>query len=177
MSFIARVLELKYDNIHKVGKSTRINLIYRPLYYFVTAATAALFVSTILFACTQGHEKGTIIEPQGDVFRIDASGIMPGDVKFYRYTVGKRTVVFLVARTNDGQLKTAFDACITCYPHRKGYACESGRVVCVYCGTAFELEELGVGRGNCVPIQIKHTIDGNDVIIDRSTIEAGARWF
>jgi len=138
---------------------------------------AALLVSAILVACTESSKKGRIIEPQGDVFRIDVSATKPGDVKFYRYPVGKRTVVFLVARTNDGELKTAFDACITCYPHKMGYVCESGRVVCVYCGTAFELEELGVGKGNCVPIQIKHTLDGNDVIIDRSAIEAGARWF
>jgi uncharacterized membrane protein len=152
-------------------------MIFRPLHLFITAALAVLIAAVMLSACQDSSSKGLGIVPQGGEFRINASGFKPGEVRFFRYPVGKKTVIFLVAMTKDREFKTAFDACITCYPHKKGYKCETGRVVCVNCGTAFELDELGVGKGNCVPIQIKHTLEGKDILINRTTIEAGARWF
>lgn len=142
--------------------------------FLVSCGALALFTAA---SCSGGPSGEEAVLPRDGVFRIDASRIGRGDVRFYRYKASGKDVVFMVARTREGEIKTAFDACITCYPHGKGYRCEKGRVVCVYCGTAFDLEELGVGKGNCVPIAIEHTMDGDTVLIGQSLIETGAKWF
>jgi len=88
-----------------------------------------------------------------------------------------KQVVFMVAKTRSGDIKTAFDACITCYPHRQGYRADPGCVVCRYCGTSFQIDDLDKGIGNCIPIAVPHDISGQNVIIRQSDIEAGSRWF
>ncbi|MBI5696649.1 MAG: DUF2318 domain-containing protein [Nitrospirae bacterium] len=142
------------------------------------AAAVLLVIVLALFpACAAKKDKGEPVIPENGVFRIDASGIGKGEVRFFRYeTVGKG-VVFFVARSPQGDIKTAFDACITCYPHKKGYRQEEDCVVCIFCDTPFRIEELEQGKGNCVPIRIEHTLDGNAVVIERPAIEAGAAWF
>lgn len=130
-----------------------------------------------LIGCTANKPKGSPVVPEGGVFRIDASGIGRGEVRFFRYDTAGKGVVFLVARSPQGDIKTAFDACITCYPHKRGYRVEKDCVVCVFCDTPFRIEELDQGKGNCVPIKIEHTLEGSYVVIGRSDIEAGAAWF
>lgn len=150
---------------------------YSNLRYLLFAAVTAVTLSLFLTACGKSPAKGEPIMPRDGVFTIDASAIDKGGLKFFRYDVGRKSVVFMVAKTKTGEIKTAFDACITCYPHMKGYRFESGRVVCVYCGTPFEFDELGRGKGNCIPIQIEHNLDGSTILIEKSIIESGARWF
>ncbi len=130
-----------------------------------------------MYGCSSGKVKGTTVTPDDGLFRIDASGISPEEVRFFNYAADGKSVVFFLARTRDGDIRTAFDACITCYPYKRGYRCEEGRVVCVQCNTAFGLDELSRGKGNCVPIAIEHTLDGETVVIDKSIIISGARWF
>lgn len=138
----------------------------------------AVLVSMLaVCGCGEDTNRSDAIMPKDGVFVIDARGIRSGEVKFFHYDTGAKTVVFLVAKTKGGEIKTAFDACVTCYPYKKGYVCKDGRVVCIQCGTAFELGELGIGKGNCIPIKIDHRLESGRVLIDRKVIEAGARWF
>ena len=96
---------------------------------------------------------------------------------FFRYAAGGKEVVFLVAKDKNGDIKTAFDACITCYRHKQGYTQDADCVVCTYCGTTFDIEKLDKGLGNCVPIRIKHQLEGDTVTITQAEIEAGEKWF
>lgn len=128
-------------------------------------------------ACSKHRPKGEPVVPEGGVFRLDASTIGPGEVRFYRYATGGRDVVFFVARSPKGEVKTAFDACITCYTHGRGYRQEEDCVVCTFCDTPFRIEELDQGKGNCVPIKVAHTLEGDTAVIKLSDIEAGAAWF
>lgn len=141
------------------------------------ALATALIAALMLMGCSGGRSVGERISPEDGVFAIDAGEFKPGDVRIYHYDTGVKTVVFLVAMTSAGKFKTAFDACVTCYPYKKGYECREGRVVCRQCGTAFELDELGTGKGNCIPIHIEHRIEAGKLLIDRSVIEGGAKWY
>ncbi|HEX9859962.1 MAG TPA: Fe-S-containing protein [Nitrospirota bacterium] len=142
-----------------------------------TALAAAFMAALILMGCSGGRSGGERIKPVDGVFSIDTAGFAPGDVRSYRYDTGGKAIVFLVARTRGGEFKTAFDACVTCYPYKKGYECREGRVVCRQCGTAFELDELGAGKGNCIPIQIEHSLRDGKLMIDRAVIEEGVKLF
>ncbi len=136
-----------------------------------------LAVVSLTASSCGGKAKGELIAPNGGVFTIDASDIGKGEVRFFRREAGGKPVVFMVARDEYGDIKTAFDACITCYPHKQGYRVQEDSVVCIYCGNTFRIESLDKGIGNCMPIKIEHTMDGVKVIIRQQDIDAGAKWF
>jgi len=137
---------------------------------------AALILSLIACSCG-GRPKGEHVTPSGGVFKIDTRTIGKGQVAFFHYDTAGKEVEFMVAKTATGSIKTAFDACRTCYVHKLGYRDEGGKVVCVYCGMTFDIESLDKGEGNCVPIRIEHRMEGAFVVIDQKEIEAGAVWF
>lgn len=124
-----------------------------------------------------GKTKGELVTPSGGVFTIDTADIKKGDVRFFRREAGGKTVVFMVARDDFGEIKTAFDACITCYPHKQGYRHEDGSVVCIFCGNTFRIDSLDKGIGNCMPIKIEHRMDGSRLILRQEDIDSGAKWF
>jgi len=137
-----------------------------------------LLASAAFTGCNAGPPKGTPVSAKDGLVRIDASQIKPGEVRFYRYEPkGGGLAVFMLARTDSGDIKAAFDACITCYPHRMGYRSEDDCVVCVYCGTRFRLDELGTGKGNCIPVELKFEQDGDAVFISEADLIAGSRYF
>jgi len=141
--------------------------------------TSVMLIFVALTAgCESGPPKGMPVEAVDGMVRIDISGITPGETKFYRYEPdGGGTSVFMVARTRKGDIKAAFDACVTCYPHRKGYRAEEDCVVCAYCDTKFSLDELGTGKGNCIPVELKFVMEGDDVVIRETDLVAGSRYF
>lgn len=140
---------------------------------------AAIILSVVLvslFACGK-KPIGEELAPRYGKFIINTTGFEKGTVRFFRHHFGGKDIVFLVARSEDGGFKTAFDACITCYPHRMGYRSEKGCVVCKYCNTAFSIENLDTGVGNCVPIKIPSRAEGETIVISQGDVEAGSKWF
>jgi len=121
--------------------------------------------------------KGVLVTPAYGLFRISVDSVGKGEVKFFRYNFGGKDIVFFVARTADGAVKTAFNACRTCFPHHMGYRQEGDKVVCAYCGMSFPINELSEGQGNCVPVKINSRVEGGYVVVDQREIEAGAEWF
>lgn len=128
-----------------------------------------------LFACGK-KPMGEELAPRDGKFIINTVGFKKGTVRFFRHHFGGKDIVFLVARADNG-FKTAFDACITCYPHHMGYRSEKGCVVCIYCDTAFNLETLDTGVGNCMPIKISSMLEDGNLVISQGDVEAGAKWF
>jgi uncharacterized membrane protein len=128
-----------------------------------------------LFACGK-KPTGEELTPRDGKFIINTIGFEKGTVRFYSHHFGGKDIVFLVAHAENG-FKTAFDACITCYPNHMGYRIEKGCVVCIYCDTAFNLENLDTGVGNCMPIKIPSRLDGGNLVITQGDVEAGAKWF
>jgi len=141
---------------------------------------AALFAALVTSGCSGGDERpsGEPVTPKDGVVRIDVSPIKPGETRFYQYEPkGGGIAVFMLARTDAGAIKAAFDACITCYPHNMGYRASDGCVVCAYCGTTFRLDELGTGKGNCIPVELAFEQDGDYVVIKESDLREGMSYF
>ena len=137
----------------------------------------AIFSLSLLITACGEKSKGEPVTPSGDVFTFDLRKIGKNEVKFFYYVYKDRAIKFLVARSESGEVKTAFDACITCYPHKMGYRQEKDCVVCIFCNTAFRIGVLDQGVGNCVPIKIPHSIEGDTLRISLKEIEEGYKWF
>lgn len=146
-------------------------------FFYAFAIAASVICTSVFLTACGGTPKGEAVHPDNGVFSFDARRIGAGDVKFYGYDSGGKHITFFIARAPSGELRTAFDACVTCYPYRMGYKAKEGCVVCAYCNTVFKLDELGVGKGNCIPISIPHRLEGDTLTISQKDIEAGARWF
>ncbi len=142
-----------------------------------TFLVAAAFVAALSLAACGRAPKGELVKPADGVFVIDGRAIAPGEVRFYHYDKGGKSIVFFVARGPSGSIKTAFDACRSCYPRKLGYLAGDGTVTCRACGMVFKLDELDVGEGNCVPVMLKNRISGDKVIIDSRHVEQGADLF
>lgn len=149
----------------------------RMRYLHASAVTASLICIMAFLTACGGTPRGEPASPRDGVFSFDARKIAAGEVRFYGYDAAGKHITFFVARAPSGEIRTAFDACITCYPNKMGYRAKDGCVVCAYCNTEFKLDELGTGKGNCMPISVPHRLEGDTLIISQKDIEAGARWF
>jgi uncharacterized membrane protein len=139
---------------------------------------AAALAALITAGCGSGPQKGVPVTAANGEVRIDVSGISPGETSFFRYeSAGGAVSVFLVSRTGSGELKAALDACVTCYPHEKGYRAEEDCVVCIYCDQKFTLDELGTGRGNCIPVALGYEPDGGHIVMREQELIEGSRYF
>ena len=136
-----------------------------------------VIVAVALLTACGGKVKGEKAVPQGGVFSFPADGIKKGEVKLYRYETGKKSIMFLIARAESGDVKAAFDACETCFPYHQGYRFEGDRLVCGNCGTSFQLEDLDKGKGNCMPVKIPFTNEGGKILINQADVEAGGKYF
>ena len=145
--------------------------------FFAFLYTVTLLSIAVLTPACAKKQKGEPVTPKDGSFSIDVSGIKKGEVRFYRYLAGDKAVVFFVARTSSGDIKTAFDACVTCYPNKMGYRQAGSRVECIFCDTAFDIDDIDKGEGNCYPIKIEHLVEGGRVIISQAEIEKGASFF
>ncbi|MBU0592053.1 DUF2318 domain-containing protein [Candidatus Micrarchaeota archaeon] len=100
-------------------------------------------------------------------------------VKYYTYDTGNTIVKYMVVIGSDGEVHTAFDACEVCYRAKKGYSQVGDSVVCNNCGLRFLINDLGTknkGAG-CWPGYLRHEIDGDYVVLDKSDLEAGGYLF
>ena len=142
----------------------------------ITYAFAISAVLAILYSCSV-PPKGELVTASDGIVSIDTRSLARGVARFYHYNKDGKDIVFFIARPESGDLKVAFDACVACNPYKKGYRLEAGTVVCIHCGTAFKIDELDVGKGNCIPIKIRHSINGGTIRIDQKDLEEGACWF
>ncbi|ABR75017.1 hypothetical protein CBG46_07780 [Actinobacillus succinogenes] len=89
---------------------------------------------------------------------------------------GKVVRFFIINRKPEGlSLATVFDACLLCGD--QGYVMHDGQVECVACGVRMFIPSIGK-PGGCNPVPIEDwKQDQNDVIIDRTSLEAGLNLF
>lgn len=102
-----------------------------------------------------------------------------GTVEHYTYDADGVAVRYFAVEGSDGVVRTAFDACEVCYGAGKGYSQDGTDVVCNNCGLRFRIDDLGTenqGRG-CWPAYLPHGVNGDEIVIKKSDLEAGAYLF
>jgi len=121
---------------------------------------------------------GTRIGQPGSDVSLPVALFADGAARFYRYTTAAgHEIRFFVMKSADGVIRAAFDACDTCYRDRLGYRQQGDHMVCRKCGRAFRSVDINILQGGCNPSPLRRTIDGGQIVLTASALEAGAVYF
>lgn len=114
----------------------------------------------------------------GEVVRVPAAGITTEAACFTADMNGTK-VPFFAVRDAAGRVHVALDACQVCAEAKKGYVQKGDHMQCRKCGKTFaiaEITEMG-GKGGCHPISLPSTTAGDSIVVKRSDVASGVRWF
>ena len=123
--------------------------------------------------------RGAVAPPervfqQGEDARIPVSKVNDGKLHLFAYNASGQTVRFLMIKLDSGKMGVAFDACQIC--GAKGYFQDGSQVICRNCTAAINPASIGQS-GGCNPIEVKSKIDGPDIVVAASDLDAGAAYF
>ncbi len=107
---------------------------------------------------------------------IDISALQNEVPQFYTYRYQDRNISFFVLKLNEG-VQSYFDACATCYIHKRGYRYDDGVVVCRACGMRFPVYKLEKGIGGCYPIKLPGRTDNGKYLIPLAALETEAEKY
>lgn len=140
-------------------------------------------IPTLLLALFAGacSQKPPIHQPvgldRGDI-RIPLSAVADGRVHFFSFEHDGKNVNFLVRSDGDATIHTHLDACYACYRYKRGFVVEGPNLVCIACRLEYAIsDEVWDYIGACAPISIHSSLEGDQLVIDRSVIERAARYF
>lgn len=91
--------------------------------------------------------------------------------EFFTYHYRGKRINFLVLKVND-KVFSFLDACETCYPAKKGYRFDGGRIICRECNVGYPVNEIENGVGSCIPIRIIGNIREGKYVIPVPALEA-----
>ena len=136
----------------------------------VLVAGAAFLISTANTECTMVTGNGELA--------IGVSSLAPGSARLFCYTddAGQR-LRFLLARGDDGKVRSVFDACRQCSAFHKGYRVAGGELICRVCGNRYPIDRMTEGKASCVPVSLPHEDDGAIVHIKTADLRAGRALF
>lgn len=106
--------------------------------------------------------------------RLPLADFAGGDLQRFVARVGESDVRFFGLEIDEGEVTVAFDACLICGD--KGYIQDGGVLTCLHCHSAIHPPTIGQ-PGGCNPIPLKSRIEGDEVVIAVSDLEAEASRF
>ena len=144
---------------------------------WLTYITLWLAVS-MLTCCGQQAPEHPIVVPQGDQVSIPLATINDGGVHFFTFKHEGKNINFFVRTDGTGKLQAHFDACYSCYKYKLGFIHEGNQVVCIACRIGYDLADVVWDYiGACAPINLNSRIAGKYMVIKRSWLEKGKRFF
>jgi uncharacterized membrane protein len=136
----------------------------------VLAAGAAFLIFTATSDCTP-------VSGADDV-AINVSALRPGSARLFCYTdnAGKR-LRFVLARGDDGRVRSVFDACRQCFAFHRGYRVAGDELICRVCGNHYPIDHMTKGKASCVPASLPHEDASGVVHVKTADLEAGRALF
>ncbi len=117
------------------------------------------------------------VKVSGGAATIQVASLADGKAHFFKIADGGKEIVFFAVKAADG-VKTAFDACDSCFKSRKGYEQQGDKMNCKNCNQKFAINRLGPNAtGGCNPGYLPHQITGNTISISLNDIKDGVRYF
>ncbi len=113
-----------------------------------------------------------------DAIDVNVSAMRPGSAQLFCYTddAGKK-LRFVLARGNDGKVRSVFDACRQCFTFHKGYRVVGGELICRVCGNHYPIDRMAEGKASCVPVSLPHEDASGTVRIRTVDLQAGHAFF
>ncbi len=138
----------------------------------------ALMVLFVSGGCGKQPVEHKIAAAKDGAIRIPVSEVHDGKVHFFTYKKSGKRINFFVRTDGNDNLSACFDACFTCYKHKKGYREEGTDLICNECNMKFRLaDERWDNTQGCSPIMLKSKIENNEIVILTSDIEKGQKLF
>lgn len=141
-------------------------------------ATATLSLAVILALTADFiYAKVAAAPPQArpvqavdNTVRIPLAEVQDGNLHLFTLTANGQPIRFLVIKKPTGY-GTALDACLIC--GAEGYRQEGQNVICRRCASAIYIPSIGQ-KGGCNPIGFPSQVQGDDIVIDVSSITKAA---
>lgn len=152
----------------------------RKLLFFV------FLVALFIFGCTSNNSNNTLTatgtcnlgtDCDSEEIRIPLSEVS-STVNMFYFESGNEVVKYFAVLGSDGEVKTAFDACDVCGGYQ-GYTQIGSDIKCNKCDKSFKIDSLNTqnkGYG-CWPSYLPHEVVGEEIIIRKSDLDAGAFRF
>lgn len=136
----------------------------------VLAAGAAFLIFTATSDCT-------MVIGDDDV-TVNVSALRPGSARLFCYKddAGKQ-LRFVLARGDDGKVRSVFDACRQCFAFHRGYRVVGGELICRVCGNHYPIDRMTDGKASCVPASLPHEDESGIVHIKTADLKAGRVLF
>lgn len=134
---------------------------------------------TIIAAPAQPSQPAEPNKPEvASDLRVPIADVKSGRAKFFDYKlVDNQQVRFFVVKSSEGDYRAALDACEICAHAKQGYRQEGDDMICINCGKSFATAMIGKISGGCHPIALTAATDGDSLVIKKSEIEAGKKYF
>jgi len=101
-----------------------------------------------------------------------------GTARFFEHkTADGLAIRFFVLKSSDGAIRSAFDACDSCWPAGKGYRQDGDEMVCQNCRMRFASVKVMEVKGGCNPSPLPNQLKNGQVVIRIQDIEAGRGYF
>ena len=143
------------------------------------AASAAFLAVILTLAAEFVYARVSAAPPearalvaQGNLVRVPVSEVSDGNLHTFRVEANGASLRFLVIRKPDGNFGTALDACMIC--GWAGYHQDGSNVTCRNCASAIYVPTIGQA-GGCNPVGLSSHVDGQDLVMDLSTLSAAAK--
>jgi uncharacterized membrane protein len=137
---------------------------------------ATLLIAGLLAGCTSDAHKQ--LQPQGSVVQIPLAELPPMQASFYKIALDGKEIRFFAVKGNDGQVRTALDACDVCFKERKGYQQQGDVMLCRNCNLTFPIDQIGPSSiSGCNPHFLPSQLAGDQVVVALDELKKGARFF
>ncbi len=135
----------------------------------------AISAATVFAFSLGKYEK---VKATNGVVTLAVAKLSDGKAHFYKYEDGGKEIAFFAVKASDGSVRTAFDACDSCYRSKKGYEQQGDKMNCNNCNQKFAINRLGPNAsGGCNPGYLPLQLNGSTISIKASDLKDGARYF
>jgi high-affinity iron transporter len=144
--------------------------------WMIAAATASLAVILVLTAdfiyarANSAPPQARAITAVGNEVRVPVSEVQDGNLHLFTINVNGQSIRFMVIK-KPGGYGTALDACLIC--GAEGYRQDGQNVICRHCASAIYIPSIGQ-KGGCNPIGFSSHVEGDNIVIDVSTLTKSA---
>lgn len=144
---------------------------------FILKVIFASLLLLITGACSREPVSGYPSPPiAGSEVVIEVNQLKPDTPLYFSHKKNGKSIDFFVLLVGE-KVRSYFDACVTCYPKKRGYRYDGDTVVCRACNQRFPVSTLEKGMGKCYPINIPGKLEGGIYRIPLAKIEEGVKWF
>jgi uncharacterized membrane protein len=134
------------------------------------AVILALTADFIYAKVNSAPPQARSVEAVNGIVKIPVAEVQDGDLHLFTLSANGTTIRFMVIKKPNGY-GTALDACLIC--GAEGYRQDGQNVICRHCASAIYIPSIGQ-KGGCNPIGFTSQVNGDEVIIDVSSVTKAA---